>query len=152
MQNLQITDTAETRKIPKGLFLPRFPDKNRFTPSRLDAVLVAPISTRTKKEQTSNEGNEGNEGRGNLTLLYPVLLSTLIRSQFQAKPATLLIPIDFPFLFAVEELYGTRYQSGSFSLNNVGSGSHCLHSLSFSFLLSNWMENKQHQRLSQILH
>jgi hypothetical protein len=65
---------------------------------------------------------------------FPVLLSTLIRSRFQAKPATLLIPIDFPFLFAVEELYGTRYQSGSFSLIYVGSGSHCLRS--FSFLIS----------------
>ena len=29
---------------------------------------------------------------------------------------------------AVEELYGTRYQSGSYSLINVGSGFHCLHS------------------------
>jgi hypothetical protein len=38
---------------------------------------------------------------------FPVLLSTLIRSRFQAKPATLLISIDFPFLFTVEELYGT---------------------------------------------
>jgi hypothetical protein len=60
---------------------------------------------------------------------FPVLLSTLIRSRFQTKPATLLIPIAnddfsiFPFLFAVEELYGTRYQSGSFSLINVGSSS-----------------------------
>jgi hypothetical protein len=33
----------------------------------------------------------------------------------------------------VEELYGTRYQSGSFSLNNVGSGFHCLRSFSFLF-------------------
>jgi len=68
---------------------------------------------------------------------FPVLLSTLIRSRFQAKPATLLIPINFPFLFAVEELYGTRYQSGSqsFSLIYVGSGFHCLRSfLFFSFL------------------
>jgi len=33
------------------------------------------------------------------------------------------------------ELYGTRYQSGSFSLINVGSGFHCLQSYSlFSFL------------------
>jgi len=32
----------------------------------------------------------------------------------------------------VEELYGTRYQSGSFSLINVGSGFHCLRSF-FSF-------------------
>ena len=35
-------------------------------------------------------------------------------------------PLIFPFLFAVEELYGTWYQSGSFSLMNVGSGFHCL--------------------------
>jgi len=37
-----------------------------------------------------------------------------------------MIPIDFSFIFAVEELYGTQYQSGSFSLFNVGSGFHCL--------------------------
>jgi hypothetical protein len=30
---------------------------------------------------------------------FPVLSSTLIRSRFQAKPATLLIPIDFSFPF-----------------------------------------------------
>jgi hypothetical protein len=52
---------------------------------------------------------------------FPALLSTLIRRQFQVKPATLLIPINFvPIL--VEEFYGIRYQSGSFSLVNVGSG------------------------------
>jgi hypothetical protein len=67
---------------------------------------------------------------------FPVLLSTLIRSHFQAKPATLLIPIDFPFLLAVEELYGTRYLSGSFSLINAGSGFHCLRSFSFFLLES----------------
>ena len=66
---------------------------------------------------------------------FPVLLSTLIRSQFQAKPATLLIPINFSLLFVVEELDGTRYQSGSFSLINVGSGFQSLRSFSFfSFL------------------
>jgi len=78
---------------------------------------------------------------------FPVLLSTLIRSWFQAKPATLLIPTDFPFLFAVEELYGTRYQSGSFSLNDVGSGFHCLRRF-FCFLFSWsmkswWLEREQ---------
>jgi len=75
----------------------------------------------------------------NLSMLnvpFPVLLSTLIRSRFQAKFATLLIPIDFSILFAVEELYGTRYQSGSFSLINVGSGLHCLRSF-FLFFFSN---------------
>ena len=30
---------------------------------------------------------------------FPILLSTLIRSRFQAKPATLLIPINFSFPF-----------------------------------------------------
>jgi hypothetical protein len=56
MQNLQIPDTAETRIVPKWLFPPRFPDKNRFTSGRPDAVLVAPISAKSKKQQTSNEG------------------------------------------------------------------------------------------------
>jgi len=56
------------------------------------------------------------------------------RSRFQAKPATLLIPIVISFLFAVEELYGTRYQNGSFSLINVGSDFNCQHSF-FIFLL-----------------
>jgi len=34
-------------------------------------------------------------------------------------------------VIVVEELYGTRYQSGSFSLINVGSGFHCLRDFSF---------------------
>jgi hypothetical protein len=38
--------------------------------------------------------------------------------------------------FALEELYGTRYQSGSFSLINVGSGFHCLRNFSFLFFTS----------------
>jgi len=42
----------------------------------------------------------------------------------------------FPFLFAVEELYGTLYQSGSFSLIIVGSGFNCLRSFLFFFLFS----------------
>jgi hypothetical protein len=48
-----------------------------------------------------------------------ILLSTVTRSRFQVKPATLLIPID-PFFFLVE-FYGNRYQSGSVSIINVGS-------------------------------
>jgi len=53
---------------------------------------------------------------------FTALLSrTLIRRRFQVKPATLLSPVNpFPFLL-VEEFYSTRYQSGSFSLINVGS-------------------------------
>jgi len=49
---------------------------------------------------------------------FPTLLSTVNRSRFQVKSATLLIPIDlFPFNGG-----GTRFQSGSFSSINVGSG------------------------------
>jgi len=73
---------------------------------------------------------------------FPVLLSTRIRSRFQAKPATLLIPIAFPFLFAAEELYGTRYQSGSFSLIYVGTGFHCLCSYLSFFLFRGAPESR----------
>ena len=53
---------------------------------------------------------------------FPALLSTLIRERFQVKPATLLIPIDLFLLLLVEGFYGTRYQSGSLSLIDLGSG------------------------------
>ena len=53
---------------------------------------------------------------------FPVLLSTVIRSHSQVKPATLLTPIDLFLILLVDELYGTRYQSGSFSSINVESG------------------------------
>jgi hypothetical protein len=36
----------------------------------------------------------------------------------------------------VKELYSTRYQSGSFSLINVGSSFHCLRSFIFFSLLA----------------
>jgi len=62
---------------------------------------------------------------------FPLLLSILIRSRFQVKPATLLIPIHF-FLCG-GGLFSTRYQSGSFSLVYVGSGLHCLCSFFFFF-------------------
>jgi hypothetical protein len=74
---------------------------------------------------------------------FPVLLSTLIRSRFQAKLQPSWSPLIFPFLFAVDELYGARYQvtmvtmggdfqpGDSFSLINVGSGFHCLRRFSF---------------------
>jgi len=60
MQNLQIPNTAETRIIkPKWLFPPCFSGKNRFTSSRPDAVLVAPISARTKNQQKASKGGVG---------------------------------------------------------------------------------------------
>jgi hypothetical protein len=48
MQNLQILNTADTRIIPEWLVPPRFSDKNKFTSSRPDDVLVAPISAKIK--------------------------------------------------------------------------------------------------------
>jgi hypothetical protein len=45
------------------------------------------------------------------------LSSTIINSHqepVQAKPATLFIPLIFPFLFAVEELYGTGIKVAPF--------------------------------------
>ena len=56
MQNPQTTNAAETRFVPKWIFPPRFSDKNRFISSRPDAVLVAPISAKTKKQQTTMKG------------------------------------------------------------------------------------------------
>jgi hypothetical protein len=51
MQNLQIPETAESRIAPKWLFPPRFPDKDRFTSSHPDFVLVTPSAAKT---QTTN--------------------------------------------------------------------------------------------------
>jgi hypothetical protein len=56
MQNLQIPETAESRIVPKWLFPPRFPDKDRFTSSRPDFVLVTPIAANTQKQQTNVGG------------------------------------------------------------------------------------------------
>ena len=65
------------------------------------------------------------------------LSSTVINSHQESVSGQACNPPDPHWFFhsfsVVEELYGTRYQSGSFSLINVGSGFHCLRS--FSFLL-----------------
>ena len=61
---------------------------------------------------------------------FPGKLSTFIRSRFQAKPATLLIPIDFSILLFRGQ--GTlRYSVPKWLLFhiNLGSGFHCLRSL-----------------------
>jgi hypothetical protein len=49
MQNL-IPETAENIIVPKWLFPPRFPDKDRFTSSRPDFALVTPIAAKTQKQ------------------------------------------------------------------------------------------------------
>jgi len=66
MQNLQVSETAESRIVPKWLFPPRFPGKDRFTSSRPDFVLVTPIAAKTQKQQTNVGGWVLRSGRGKL--------------------------------------------------------------------------------------
>jgi len=66
MQNLQVPETAESRIVPKWLFPPRFPNKDRFTSSRPDFVLVTPIAAKTQKQQTNVGGWVLRSGRGQL--------------------------------------------------------------------------------------
>jgi hypothetical protein len=51
MQNLQIPGTAESRIVPKWLFPPCFPDKDRLIFSRPHFVLVTPIAAKTQKQK-----------------------------------------------------------------------------------------------------
>jgi hypothetical protein len=66
MQNLQISETAESRIFPKWLFPPHFPDKDRFTSSRPDFVLVTPFAAKTQKLQTNVGGWVLRSGREQL--------------------------------------------------------------------------------------
>jgi hypothetical protein len=62
---------------------------------------------------------------------FPVPVSiTLIRSRSRPSP---LEPHWLSPLWWSEELYGTLYQSGSFSFISVGSGFHCLCILCIQF-------------------
>ena len=56
MQNLQVPETAESRIVPKWFFPPRFPDKDGFTSSRPDFVLVTPIAAKAQKQQANVGG------------------------------------------------------------------------------------------------
>jgi hypothetical protein len=62
MQNLHIPETAESRIISKWLFPPRFPDKDRFTFSRPDFVLVTPSAAKTQKQQCRGVGSSKWQG------------------------------------------------------------------------------------------
>jgi len=64
MQNLQIPETAESRIVHKWLFPPRFPDKDRFTSSRPDCVLVTPIAAKSQKQQTNVGGVGSSKWQG----------------------------------------------------------------------------------------
>jgi len=63
------------------------------------------------------------------------LSSAIINSDPELISGQACNPSDPPMVFSffwAKEFYGTRYQSGSFSLINVGVVFHCLHSFSFS--------------------
>jgi len=66
MQNLQIPETAGCRIVPEWLFPPCFPDKDRFTSSRTDFVLVTPSAAKTQKQQFNVGGWVLRSGRGQL--------------------------------------------------------------------------------------
>ena len=66
MQNLQIPETAGCRIVPEWLFPPCFPDKDRFTSSRPDFVLVTPSAAKTQKQQFNVGGWVLRSGRGQL--------------------------------------------------------------------------------------
>ena len=51
MRNHQIPETAESRIVPKWLYPPRFSDKDRFTSSRPDFVLLTPIAAKTQNNK-----------------------------------------------------------------------------------------------------
>jgi len=97
MQNLQIPDTAETRIVPKWLFPPRFPDKNRFTSSRPDAVLLAPISANQKSNRLAMKGGGflgvtgGNLGRTGSTSAAPPAATNRSTFSRQHRPKGLSI-------------------------------------------------------------
>jgi hypothetical protein len=56
MQNIHIPETAESRIVPKWLFPPRFPNKDRITSSCPDLVLVTPVAAKTQKQQINVGG------------------------------------------------------------------------------------------------
>jgi hypothetical protein len=64
MQNLQISETVESRIVPNWLFPPRFSSKDRFTSSRPDFVLVTPIAAKTHIQQINVGGWVLQSGRG----------------------------------------------------------------------------------------
>jgi hypothetical protein len=66
MQNLKISEKAESKIVPKWLFPPRVSDEDRFTSSRPDFVLVTPIAAKTQKQQTNVGGWVLRSGRGQL--------------------------------------------------------------------------------------
>ena len=61
MQNLQIPKTAESRIVPKWLFPPRFPDKDKFLQP---PKFCAGYSHRCKNTKTTNVGGGSSKWQG----------------------------------------------------------------------------------------
>jgi len=73
IKNLQIPVTAESRFVPKWLSAPNFPDKDRFTSSRQDFMLLTPIALKTQKLQNNVVRWVLRSGRGQLTGSTPAV-------------------------------------------------------------------------------
>ena len=106
------------------------PEGNKEHRRKVHRYLIATIhkthrSAGCDNEYTSKLHVHPVNGAAKLVHTRRILSSTdtnsWIRRRFQVKPATLLIPIDSFLIIMVEKFYGTRYQSGSLSLINVGS-------------------------------
>ena len=102
MLNPQFPETAESRIVPEWLFPPRFPDKDRYTSSRPDFVLVTPIAAKTHKQQTNVGGWVLWSGRGlaaKLVHTRRALSSTVIDSHQEPVSGQACNPPDPHWFF-----------------------------------------------------
>jgi hypothetical protein len=116
LQNLQTPETSENRIAPKWLFpRPRFPDKDRFTSSRPDFVLVTPSAAKTQKQQNNVGGWVLRSGRGQLretvsTSAAPPATSRATNPR-QHRPKDLSKPRRDIHLVEIKYLEDTRPQN-----------------------------------------
>jgi len=109
IQNLQLPDAAETRIIPKWLFPPRLLSRQKIGLPPAVAVLVDPVSTQPKKQQTSKEGGWVlRSGRGQLMengSNFTAPLASTSRSTFSGQHR----PKDLSFLQRDTHLIEIKY-------------------------------------------
>jgi len=113
IQNLQIPETAESRIVPKWLFPLRFPDKDRFTSSRPNFVLVTPIAAKTQRQQTNVGGWVLRSGRGQLTGSTPAAppATSTATNPRQHRPKDLSKPRHDIHLVEIKYCKDTRPQN-----------------------------------------
>ena len=96
MQNIHIPETAESRIVPKWLFPPRFPNKDRITSSCPDLVLVTPVAAKTQKQQINvggwvlRSGSEQLRETGSTPAAPPATSSATIPRQHWPKTSAKL--------------------------------------------------------------